>query len=160
MALARLQRGGLESAKCCFFVGFIMFSRVPCISRFRLCFLRVLRIVRLNDDSRDLSASHSHMFSRMKMQSMRGTTWLHTPAKRAQYFRCFQFPHVSSRTSACSEAQRWFPRPFDFIFHTFHRGKVQKAKSVSAADDCKTRELGEARGGCASPLGYRICIFN
>ena len=62
MALARLQRGGLEGAKCRFSLVFIVFSRFPCIVRFGSCLLRVLRVVKLNDDSRDLSVSHSHTF--------------------------------------------------------------------------------------------------
>ena len=77
---------------------FIVFSRFPCILRFGSCVLRVLRIVKLNDDSRDLSVSHSPTFSKVKMQFLRDTSWLHMPAKRAQQFRCFQFSHVSSMT--------------------------------------------------------------
>ena len=42
----------------------MVFSCFPCILRFGSCVLRVLRIVKLNDDSRDLSVSNSpYVFS-------------------------------------------------------------------------------------------------
>ena len=98
MALVRLQQGGLEGTKCLFLIVSITFSGSPFILRFGpmlSCFLRVLRSVKLNDDSRDLSVSHSHTCSLLNMQFLRGTSWLHTPTKRVQYFRCFQFSDVS-----------------------------------------------------------------
>ena len=63
MALARLQKAGLEGGKCGFSFGFIRFSRFPCILRFCSCFWRLWRSVKLNDDPRDLSVSHSHASS-------------------------------------------------------------------------------------------------
>ena len=85
IALARLQRGGLEGAKCCIFVGFYsVFTFSMHLVFWLMLFLRVLRSVKLNDDSRDLSVSRSPTFSRAKMRFLKGTSWLHTPAKRYQ----------------------------------------------------------------------------
>ena len=56
----------------------LIFMCVYSVCRFRMhltprfMFMRVLRSVKLNDDSRDVSVSHSPTFSQMKMQFLRG----------------------------------------------------------------------------------------
>ena len=62
----------------------IRFSGSPFILRFGPCFLRVLRSVKPNDDSRDVSVSHFPTFFKLKMQVLRGAAWLHTPTKRLE----------------------------------------------------------------------------
>ena len=87
-------------------VFFIAFSCFPCILRFGSCFWSLLRIVKLNYVSRDLPASHSYMFPRVKTRILKGASWLHTPAKRGQLFPSFSFTNVSSIKIANSEARR------------------------------------------------------
>ena len=51
-----------------FAYGFAMCQRFPCILRFGPCCWRSVRIVKLNDGSRDLPASHSDMFLGVKRE--------------------------------------------------------------------------------------------
>ena len=77
-----------RAQKRCFSVVFIWFSRFPCILSFGSCswFGRPVRIVKLNDGSRDLPVSHSHTFSQVKMLILKCTSCLHTPAMRGRLF--------------------------------------------------------------------------
>ena len=68
MALVRLQRDGPVECKAMVFMWFYNVSAFPTHLTFQSMFfcLRSVRIVKLDNDSRDLSASTSFMFSQLK----------------------------------------------------------------------------------------------